>query len=377
MKCVCISCFDSFDIRMKHVIEMFKKNDVDVKYVVADFNHYSKKYVKDNSHTKITVHVPAYKKNVSLQRVVSHIVFSRNVKKILIQEKPEFVYCIIPPNSVIKAIAKYKKIYPQTRVAFDFFDCWPESFPSKMSNKVVKLFFKQWKSMRDEYIHCANLLIYVAEGMRETINAGGINNIVIPPAMNEDFIDLFETDIENEVRFCYLGNINYITDIDTIVKLLTGISKQKKVLLEIIGEGANLARLKDKLNDNNIEVVCHGVIMDGMEKKKIFSRCAFGLNIPKKEVNVTMSLKSVEYMRTGLPYINTAGGMNYDIVREYGCGINVNRNNMYEFVDKIVALNNDNIREMQDACIKAYNEKFSPKLIESSINSFINSYKER
>ena len=379
MKCVCISCFDSYDARMAEIIDSLKENECEVIYLVSDFNHYSKKYTTYNPHTSTLIHVPEYKENLSVRRIISHLCFSRRLKKILFKEKPDIIYSIIPPNSIVASIADYKKSYPQTYVILDFYDGWPESFPYKVRNPLVKIFFHLWANVRDKNVQCANKIILVFENMRETLKAtlrkAMVENVVIPPSMTMDFIEDFETDIKDEIHFCYLGNINHIADIDTIIRLLSGISQYKSVTLEVIGGGSGLASLQTELIRKNVNVVCHGIVFDNKKKKEIFKRCAFGINIPKEETKISLTLKSIEYMRTGLPYINTAKGENQKIVEEYNAGINIRRDNLNESISLIANLDATTLTKMREATKKAYIEFFKPGLISKQIQEVINTIK--
>lgn len=375
MKCICISCFDYYDTRMGEIIDAFKEHKFEVIYFVADFNHFSKKYVKDNIHTNNLIHVPEYKENLSVRRIVSHLCFSRCLKKILFDEKPDVIYSIIPPNSIIASIAIYKKEYPKTYVILDFFDSWPESFPYDVKNPLKKKVFNWWANVRDGNITCANKIILVSDNMKEILKKmlsnKQIENVVIPPSMNAEFIDDFHTNIEKEIRFCYLGNINHVTDTDTIIKLLSGISQYKKVTLEIIGNGSHLASLQTQLILKKVNVVCHGVVFDNNKKRKIFQRCAFGINIPKAESMVSMSLKSIEYMRAGLPYINTASGENKKIIEKYNAGINLNSDNLNESILLIANLNSVMLAKIQESTKKAYIELFKPGIIRYQIEDAV------
>lgn len=381
MKCVCISCFDYYDTRMDEIISSLKENECEVIYLVADFNHFSKKYVADNLHTKTLIHVPAYKENLSAKRIISHLCFSHRLRKILFKEKPDIIYSIIPPNSIVASIADYKKSYPGTYVILDFFDSWPESFPYKVKKPIIGVFFYLWARVRDKNVQCANKIILVSDKMKETLKTTLrntiVNNVVIPPSMKMDFIDDYETNIKDKIRFCYLGNINHITDIDTIVKLLSGISQYKNVTLEIIGKGSHFSSLQSELMQNNVNVVCHGVVFDNNKKKEIFRKCAFGLNIPKEETMVSISLKSIEYMRTGLPYINAAGGENRKIVEEYNAGINIERDNLNESISFIANLDAADLAKMREASRKAYMAFFKPGLISKQVEEAINTIKTR
>ena len=65
--CVCISCFNYYDTRMKQITEFFRRKGYEVIYVTSDFNHFEKRRFKVDYPDTIQVHVPVYKKNISIQ----------------------------------------------------------------------------------------------------------------------------------------------------------------------------------------------------------------------------------------------------------------------------------------------------------------------
>jgi hypothetical protein len=73
-KAVIVSCFDNYnyDVRTKYVQKMFEYRGYDVIIMAADFDHRKKeKYVNTRSDLAL-IHVPAYKKNMSVKRMYSH-----------------------------------------------------------------------------------------------------------------------------------------------------------------------------------------------------------------------------------------------------------------------------------------------------------------
>ena len=58
-------------------------SNLTINVVTSDFNHGSKRYKEciDNINNHY-LHVPAYKKNISIERIYSHIVFAYRLKKL-------------------------------------------------------------------------------------------------------------------------------------------------------------------------------------------------------------------------------------------------------------------------------------------------------
>lgn len=44
--CVCISCFNCYETRMKGVVEYFNDNHYSTKYFISNFNHYDKNTIQ-------------------------------------------------------------------------------------------------------------------------------------------------------------------------------------------------------------------------------------------------------------------------------------------------------------------------------------------
>ena len=56
--CVCISCFNCYETRMKGVVEYFNDNHYSTKYFISNFNHYDKEYYTVNYPNTTQIQVP-------------------------------------------------------------------------------------------------------------------------------------------------------------------------------------------------------------------------------------------------------------------------------------------------------------------------------
>lgn len=356
MKVVCVSCFDHYETRMKGIIGYFQGKGYDVQYFITDFNHFSKSTYDVDYGCSKQIHVLPYSKNVSPRRLISHYFFSKNILKVIKKEKPDLIYCIIPPNSLVKLLGLYRKKFSNCRLILDVYDTWPESLPISNPNLIIKTAFRYWANLRDHYINFADLLISVSKSAKNDLyNKYKINVKVLMPAIAIGEMPNYKFDIKNRISFCYLGNVNYITDLELGTKILSGIAQSKSVELHIIGEGQNRDNWVETLTQRGVKVICHGVVFDDDKKREIFEKCDMGLNIPKIEIKSSMALKSVEYMRYGLPFINSGLGDNEEMVREFQIGINVKDGNV---VEKVLSLDNNDLIEMHSRAIKCYYEMF-------------------
>jgi hypothetical protein len=63
--------------------------------------------------------------------------FARDAFRQVRKLNPDLLYVEVPPNSLCREAARYRKKHPHTRLILDIFDLWPESFPSNRLKKLL------------------------------------------------------------------------------------------------------------------------------------------------------------------------------------------------------------------------------------------------
>lgn len=357
-RCVFISCFDYYNTRIEVLINHFKGLRYEISYFYADFDHFTKTSILHTSHFGTPIKVVRYKRNLSIRRLLSHYFFSKDIMKQLKQIKPDLVYCIIPPNYLVKELSIYKNKNPNVKIVFDIYDMWPESFPYSKNKGLLSLPFSIWRNIRSKGLANADLILCVSQQTKDAIISEAKNKpvkVFKPVIINSD-IPEYANQVD-KLSFCYLGMVNHIIDFELIDKILSGVAEKKHVTLHIIGEGENLREFVSRLQQHNIEVVCHGCIFNMEEKNKVFALCSLGLNVPRKEINSTMSLKALEYLRAGLPFINNANGDIRNIVSQDKVGINVD-GSINNTVKEVLALTENDLILMHQNCVQSYDMRF-------------------
>lgn len=360
---IVISAYDYYDVRAKYFVEFLEGEGYEVDYLIASFNHYTKGKQKKREGATL-IKTIGYKRNVSAKRLLSCLMFSAGVNRKIIKEKPQVVYSIIPPNSICLFTGKTKQKLGY-RLILDIIDSWPESF--SFNNKALKLlslpFFCIWRNMRNSYITLADTVIGVSETALGVVPPGEYKRMLLYPMPRRNAeIDLSAFKNTETIKFCYLGGINKLLNMDRIVGLLSAINKNRRAELHIIGNGEKKPEFIDRLTSEGVAVVDHGEIYKWEEKFKIYSACSFGINVPKSEAKVTMSLKGAEYFCASLPVINEAFGDTEKLVKQYKAGINT-RNISLEKAAKIIAdLKYEEIVEYKNNAYVLYKEEFETKL---------------
>lgn len=348
-----INCFETYNERVENVKKYFIENNCNVTEVVSDFQHMSKEKIVIREERKIGIDVPEYLKNISLKRLYSHYVFSKKTLKYLQNKEFDLLYVLIPPNYLVKELTKYYR-HKNVEMVFDVIDIWPEA----MNLQKHPILNTSWKSLRDRNLNFSDKIITECDYFKDVLIANNIKkpihriyftgkNNYKPVISNED-----------DLNICYLGSINNIIDIEKIVKIIKSVEQVKSTKLHIIGDGENRERFLNILNDNEINYNFYGKIYDENKKRSILSKCDLGLNIMKPNMQVGLTMKSIEYFRFSLPIINNIDYDTKNLVEEKRIGINEYDNNFSNFIRE-VANNKEFLYELKTNVYDCYNELFS------------------
>lgn len=377
MKAVCVSCFNYYDHRLKYVEEVLVELGYSVHYITSDFDHISKSRFTIDKKNATQIKTLEYSKNISIKRIASHYFFSKKMYEEFKEIKPDLIFVMIPPNFIASFAAKYKKENPRVRLVIDVHDLWPETFPSSKAKKLLSIPFKYWSNLRDSSLIKADMVFSECNLFREKISH------LVPEHKNHVFYLAKEkSQIKSEVKLeadqidiCYLGSINSIIDIDLILELLSEINKLKKVVFHIIGDGENRDTLIERSRELGISVICHGKIFDQEEKRKIFDRCYFGINIMKSEVLVGLTMKSADYFQAGLPILNNIQGDTKKWVDELSIGFNVTSESVSEVANLVSNLSLEEAIEMRSKTNEFFSNYIDSNTVKRALKDKLTNFK--
>lgn len=321
---VLISCSDHYGHRLFAVDAYLRSLGYRTEYITSDFDHNTKQVFRCEARQCVQLHAKPYRKNLSVARILSHRGFSRDVFRYLerLENQPDVVVALLPPNFLAHYAAKYKKRHPQVKLIFDIFDLWPETFPSGRVKALLKPAFAIWARVRDRSLPAADFITTECELFRQRLNLWAERSASVylcadpltvertPAVLREDALEL-----------CYLGAINNVIDIPEICRLIEKLTAVKPVTLHIIGKGERQQALIDGARAAGAEVIFYGPVYEESRKQEILRHCHFGLNIMKSSVCVGLTMKSVDYFRFGLPIVNNIPADTRKLVRERGIGI--------------------------------------------------------
>lgn len=368
-KAVCISCFHYYDHRIRLIEQFLQGRNYDCTYIISDFSHIEKKSFHTDLENCIQIPTKPYEKNLSLARLRSHADFAQKAFEKVEELNPDFLFVMVPPNSMAEEARKYKKRHPQVKLVLDLYDLWPETFPSSRAKTLLALPFAVWRQVRDAGLPAADLITLECELYRERLKkqlAGKKTGILYlcrpcrtsgePKAPEGEALCL-----------CYLGSINNIIDIPLITELIREMVRLRPVTLHIIGDGESRERLVQSVREAGASVVFHGKVFDCAKKQEIFDCCHFGLNIMKDSVCVGLTMKSLDYFAGGLPILNTIEADTHRLVEERGIGINVCRENPAKTAQKVAAMTAEENLKMRKNTLEVFDTLFSEQVFMGSL----------
>lgn len=324
-----ISCSDHYGHRLNVIADYLRSKGYEVTYITSDFDHTSKENFRCSVPGCVQLHAKPYRKNLSLDRILSHRMFARDVFRYLdaLERQPDVVVALIPPNFLARYGASYKKKHPGVYLIYDIFDMWPETFPFGKAKKLLAPVFGIWAWIRDHSLSAADFVTTECEMFRQLLKLPEETSKSV--WLCADALDIPECDVqlrEDRLELCYLGAINNVIDIPAVCALVRQLVREKPVTLHIIGKGERQQELIDALEAAGAEVIFYGPVYDERKKQEIISRCHFGLNIMKESVCVGLTMKSVDYFRFGLPIINSIPADTRNLVEQQGIGIQCGEN---------------------------------------------------
>ena len=374
--CIVTAFFNyDYNIRIKYLEQFLERHGIDVNIVSADYDHRKKEKLMVKKKNLTLLHVPSYKRNLSIKRIWSHFVFSFKAYRYCKEQKPDFLYVITPPNFLFLFFSRFKKEESNIRLVYEFEDLWPETLP--VPNKIricLSPILWSWRIIRDWNLNKADGLVFECNLFNKYIcGHSHINSLTETIYLTKETEEYrIEENSNKELSFLYLGSVNNIIDIDLIIEFMLSVNRFRKSKLIIIGGGDNIDDFINKCKYKGVDYKLHGFVYDSTEKLNILSKCDFAFNVMKESVFVGATMKSLEYFHYGIPLINTIGGDTTEMVDKYQCGYNVNRKNIDKITQIISEASDEDIFKMRLSSRRVYEQYFTENSFYSKFDDFFN-----
>ena len=346
-----------------------KKNH-EIIWFSSKFNHFTKNFRnKDEIETDgikyIFINSIGYKNNLSIKRVLDHIILGFNLLfKAFTLKRPDLVITSYPPietSFLIMLFCKIKKI----KIICDVRDLWPYTFPHLFKKSLYKLLCNiiifPW-IIFSKIIFKNTRLITISEGFSSWLQKKTkkkVDTIYLSYEKKKvEKIDLKFKDLnlnEDDFVICYIGNFskikfnfNFLTNsADEIFHI------SKKIKFILCGDLNNL----DIDYENKFKNIYFYNWINRNEVRKLLSLSKVGL-APYNDLwdfNLSIPNKISEYLCYELPVLSSLKGDSYKLIEKYNCGINYDPKNKKDFLKIIedLFLNKGYYKGLKQGAIEA------------------------
>lgn len=335
MEKVLISAFTNINSHNSRQRSIFDELSGDCKVITTDFNHSKKRYYEsdETEHpNQVCLHVPAYKKNLSVKRIWSHIVFAKRVKEYLEaqEEKPDMVYCTMPTSSSAYVCARYCKKHG-VKFVIDVIDLWPDSLlPLMRWKSLIRKMLYPWTYLtryayRNADVIMGESLAYANEAKRNNPKATvypvylGVNMDIVNGVKANNPISLEKPN--EEVWIAYAGSLGVSYDFEALLNAVKSIHGRYKYKLWFVGDGVRHGEIGAFVKDNGLNAEITG-FLTYEQLLGYLSYCDIAVNIFRANTKVVYSYKFNDYVAMDCFVLNSLEGETAQMVDEYQIGRN-------------------------------------------------------
>ncbi len=314
--------------RFIDIAEMLFDEGYQVEYYTSNFSHAykyifsQKQIVSEKEKRRYPIHfipVKGYSKNISIQRIWSNFLMSRDLLTVLKKTVTNDDIVIIPsrPVDFVYYISKLKKQNKHLKLVLDIRDIWPDAFNTKNV-----LFEYYCNYFLNRSLNKFDLFFHISPSFQSWLNRyyKEVKSIFVPPGFstlrweNTPFIEKKESKI---IKFVFVGALQYQLDILPFIK---AISNKEKYHLTIIGEdgqGQRFSECNDFIKNNEtLNVEIKGV-MEPDQIPLILYKYDIGI-IPMISSSITN--KTFDYIASYLPIFALGDNDTSDFVKNLSIG---------------------------------------------------------
>lgn len=334
-KIILVSLFDDTNLCNSRLSSIYKySSGCNVKVITSDFNHSLKAYKSVQSSDVVEyLHVPFYKKNLSIKRLYSHLTFAFRLKKYLnhLKYKPTTIYCAMPASTAAYVCGKFCK-KNDVYFVIDVVDLWPDSLLPVLKNKwlCLNVLLYSWKCITIQAYRLANVIlgeskkyVEVAHGYNPSVPVFplylGIDKEMIQSLINESGVQLNKP--SNEIWICYGGSLGTSYDFETLIKSVSSLNGRYEYKLLFIGDGVRRSLIEEQILQYDVNGQITGFTEYG-DYLKYMSYCDIAINIFRVDTKVVHSYKFNDYVATNCFILNSLEGETADMVTQYEVGLN-------------------------------------------------------
>jgi glycosyltransferase involved in cell wall biosynthesis len=328
--------------RFLYVADRLRASGADVTFFTSAFDHYAKGPKPSPTWPGIRfvrVWEPGYRSNVSLRRVVSHLIFDlllavAAVGELIRHGRPRSIYCPIPHNLGALLLAAFGRLMG-SRIVIDVHDTWPESLLAVHHLRPYERpLFAVWRWTADAALRLADAV--VAESMRYAARADRVRTprrlsparcvyLGGDPAYYSDARTALQLPDEIEratTRFAYVGNLGRNYDLELVVRTFRALQDDYSTACVVfLGAGELERELRELAASLELHAWFSG-LLPHRDLIALLGRMHYGLNTFAPGGNVAYSYKLNDYLLAGVPVINALAGEAWEMIEGHDLGYN-------------------------------------------------------
>lgn len=373
----------------------------EVKWWSSSFNHFSKKYYRNEratlkvfeNYTLELLHGRQYTKNISFSRILNHIQIGKQFNlEAYKAEKPDLIITSFPSIELAYYSVKYamKKNIP---VVVDARDMWPDIFTSVLPNflnPLVKLLLFKYFQMTHFVFSNASSIIGITDGfVNWGLSHGGKKRSNLDKPFYLGYPELESENKNKTTSWKKFESLNLKQD-DFILAYIGAITKNKinlepilraaehfknnsKVKFVIAGDGderENFIKTSNKLGLKNL--VFPGWL-NKFEIKNLLMNSDFGLVPLRNRFDYKLAIpnKPIEYIANQLPILSGLEGELSSLIKNNNIGFTYKTDK--DIIEKIndTLLNQNKLDKMSKNCRELYLKKFDSKLVYTNLANYL------
>ncbi|ABR73484.1 glycosyltransferase WbuB [Actinobacillus succinogenes] len=359
--------------------------EFDVTLVTSKYCHFLKKHrerTPELGNVKvILLDEPGYRKNVSLQRLISHRRFCRNFETLLksYDRQIDAVYSAYPLIRTNYILGRYKQS-KNFKLIIDVQDVWPEAIAGPIaffSTQIGKMLMKPITQYADKTYSYADALVAVSETYLQRADVNRLPaRLKSAVYIGGDFLFTKSNGKKatDKLVATYLGTMAGSYDLETVVRAAPLCSK--KVKIQFIGTGPHEASLQALNRQLGGHVTFLGV-HPYKEAMRILADSDVALNAIKASSEGSITNKLSDYICCALPILSCQKHPEVEKLLALGGGIQYTAGDHRELAAKLDKLAEDQavLDKMSQTNLSLAKEKFlrerSYKEIEKLIKNII------
>lgn len=383
---------------------LMAKEDHEVTWWSSSFDHVAKvqrvvgqREVKlEQNLTLLLLQSPGYRRNVSIQRILDHILVARSFRKIARRRsKPDVILVSYPPIELSWEAVNFGKEF-DIPVVVDIRDLWPdifeEVFPGLLRRFVHALFLPlNWKAQR--VFRSATAITGITnEIVKWGLDKGGrrssSTDCSFPfgydasEATGDGKAEAIEFWRQRGVsgdnwNICFFGTLGRQFDLKTVIGAARELVERcPQVRFIICGEGDLKGQFEELARD--VPTVLFPGWVNRIQIRALMELSRIGLApyYPSRDFLMSLPNKPIEYMSAGLPVLSTIGGVLGNLILRHEAGVVCEQANPERLAEKIISLVDDpeKLRCMGDSSLKLFECRFEANVVYKKFSKYLQNF---